>query len=82
MDMHEELKLRDDRIERLEKAFLYLLSLTLNNYPAVPAEEYLSRLQIFAVERAESLVEDYGSSEKVIEELLSIGENKVQEWRS
>ena len=78
MDMLEELKARDERIERLERALLLLLSLNVGNHLDKSSKNCFSHVQSFAVEQMETLVAESGSTEKVIEELLTACEERFR----
>lgn len=78
MDMLEELKARDARIERLERALLLVLSLNVGNHLDKSSKNCFSHVQSFAVEQMESLVAELGSSEKVIEDLLAVSEKRFR----
>lgn len=78
MDMSEELKARDDRIERLERALLLVLSLNVGNHLDKSSQNCFSHVQSFAVEQMEILVAESGSTEKVIEELLDACEKRFR----
>lgn len=72
MDMSEELKARDERIERLERALLLVLSLNVGNHLDKSSKNCFSHVQSFAVEQMETLVAESGSTEQVIEDLLAV----------
>ena len=76
MDMSEELKARDERIERLERALLLVLSLNVGNHLDKSPQNCFSHVPSFAVEQLETLVAESGSTEKVIEELLAACEKR------
>ena len=78
MDMLEELKTRDARIERLERALLLVLSLNVGNHLDKSSKNCFSHVQSFAVEQMESLVAESGSPEKVIEDLLAVSEKRFR----
>ena len=78
MDMLEELKARDERIERLERALLLVLSLNVGNHLDKSSKNCFSHVQSFAVEQMEILVAESGSTEKVIEELLTTTEKRFR----
>ena len=78
MDMLEELKARDARIERLERALLLVLSLNVGNHLDKSSKNCFSHVQSFAVEQMESLVAESGSTEKVIEDLLAVSEKRFR----
>ena len=78
MDMLEELKARDARIERLERALLLVLSLNVGNHLDKSSKNCFSHVQSFAVEQMESLVAESGSPEKVIEDLLAASEKRFR----
>ena len=78
MDILEELKTRDERIERLERALLLLLSLNVGNHLDKSSKNCFSHVQSFAVEQMESLVAESGSTEKVIEDLLAASEKRFR----
>ena len=76
--MLEELKTRDARIERLERALLLVLSLNVGNHLDKSSKNCFSHVQSFAVEQMESLVAESGSPEKVIEDLLAVSEKRFR----
>ncbi len=78
MDIVEELKKRDDRIERLERALLLVLSLNVGNHLDKSSKNCFSHVQSFAVEQMETLVAESGSTEKVIENLLAACEERFR----
>ena len=78
MDMLEELKARDERIERLERALLLVLSLNVGNHLDKSSKNCFSHVQSFAVEQMEILVAESGSTEKVIEDLLDTTEKRFR----
>lgn len=78
MDISEELKERDERIERLEKALLLVLSLNVGNHLDKSSKNCFSHVQSFAVEQMETLVAEGGNSEKVIEKLLDATEKRFR----
>ena len=78
MDMLEELKARDERIERLERALLLLLSLNVGNHLDKSSKNCFSHVQSFAMEQMETLVAESGSTEKVIEDLLATTEKRFR----
>ena len=78
MDMLEELKARDERIERLERALLLMLSLNVGNHLDKSSKNCFSHVQSFAVEQMEILVAESGSTEKVIEDLLATTEKRFR----
>ena len=78
MDMLEELKARDERIEKLERALLLILSLNVGNHLDKSAKNCFSHVQSFAVEQMETLIAESGSTEKVIEELLAATEKRFR----
>ncbi|MCG9131458.1 hypothetical protein J5I95_07215 [Candidatus Poribacteria bacterium] len=78
MDMLEELKARDERIERLERALLLVLSLNVGNHLDKSSKNCFSHVHSFAVEQMESLVAEAGSTEQVIEDLLAASEKRFR----
>ena len=78
MDMLEELKARDERIERLERALLLVLSLNVGNHLDKSSKNCFSHVQSFAVEQMEILVAESGSTEKVIEDFLATTEKRFR----
>ncbi|MYC74582.1 hypothetical protein F4X10_02255 [Candidatus Poribacteria bacterium] len=78
MDVLEELKARDERIERLERALLLVLSLNVGNHLDKSSKNCFSHVQSFAVEQVETLVAESGSTEQVIEALLDITERRYR----
>ena len=79
MDILEELKARDERIERLERALLLVLSLNIGNHLDKSSKNCFSHVQTFAVEQLETLVAECGSTEKVIEDLLAASEKRFRD---
>ena len=79
MDLLKELEARDERIEKLEKALLLVLSSKIGNHVDPSSQNYLSNVQTFAVKRVKTLVAECGSTEKVIQELLDLGEKKLSD---
>lgn len=78
MDMLEELKARDERIERLERALLLVLSLNVGNHLDKSSKNCFSHVRSFAVEQMKSLVAESGSAEKVVEDLLAASERRFR----
>lgn len=78
MDISEELKERDERIERLEKALLLVLSLNVGNHLDKSSNNCFSHVQSFAVEQMETLVAECGNTEKAIENLLDACEKRFR----
>ena len=78
MDMLEEIKARDARIERLERALLLVLSLNVGNHLDKSSKNCFSHVHSFAVEQMELLVAESGSPEKVIEDLLAVSEKRFR----
>lgn len=78
MDVLEELKARDERIERLERALLLVLSLNVGNHLDKSSKNCFSHVQSFAVEQMETLVVESGSTEQVIEALLDTAEKRYR----
>lgn len=78
MDILEELKVRDERIEKLERALLLVLSLNVGNHLDKSAKNCFSHVQSFAVEQMETLIAESGSTEKVIEDLLATTEKRFR----
>ncbi len=76
--MSEELKARDERIERLERALLLVLSLNVGNHLDKSSKNCFSHVQSFAVEQMETLITESGSTEKVIEDLLAACEERFR----
>ncbi len=72
VDIFHELRIRDERIERLETALVLVLTLTQNRYVGLSAEEYLSNIHDYHAERVEKLVTECGSANKTIEKLIAI----------
>ena len=79
MDILEELKARDERIEKLEKALLLVLSLNIGNHLDKSTKNCFSHVQTFAVEQMETLVAEGGSTAKVIEDLLAASEKRFRD---
>ena len=78
MELLEELKARDERIERLERALLLVLSLNVGNHLDKSSQNCFSHVSSFAVEQMETLVAESGSTEKVIEALLDTTERRYR----
>ena len=78
MDILEELKARDERIERLERALLLVLSLNVGNHLDKSSQNCFSHVQSFAVEQMKTLIAESGSTEKVIEDLLAATEKRFR----
>ncbi|MDE0426319.1 hypothetical protein F4Y59_06955 [Candidatus Poribacteria bacterium] len=78
MDMLEELKARDARIERLEHALLLVLSLNVGNHLDKSSQNCFSHVPSFAVEQMKTLVAEAGTTEKVIEDLLAACEERFR----
>ncbi len=78
MDILEELKARDERIEKLERALLLVLSLNVGNHLDKSSKNCFSHVQSFAVEQVKSLVAESGSTEKVIDDLLAACEKRYR----
>ena len=78
MDIVEELKKRDERIERLERALLLVLSLNVGNHLDKSSKNCFSHVRSFTVEQMQSLVAESGSTEKVIENLLAATEKRFR----
>ena len=78
MDMLEELKVRDERIEKLERALLLVLSLSVGNHLDKSSQNCFSHVSSFAVEQMKTLVAESGSTEKVIEALLDTTEKRFR----
>ncbi len=78
MDMLEELKARDERIEKLERALLLVLSLNVGNHLDKSSQNCFSHVSSFAVEQMETLIAESGSTEKVIEALLDTTEKRYR----
>ena len=78
MDILEELKARDERIERLERALLLVLSLNVGNHLDKSSKNCFSHVQSFAVEQMKSLIAESGSTERVIEDLLDACEKRFR----
>ena len=80
MDILEELKARDERIERLEKVLLFLMCSNPNpNYLQEPPERILRGVSGSGTSQSviKKLIGEYGSVEKVIEEFLAICEDRL-----
>ena len=78
MDILEELKERDERIEKLERALLLVLSLNVGNHLDKSSQNCFSHVPSFAVEQMETLIAEVGSTEKVIEDLLAATEKRFR----
>ena len=78
MDMLEELKARDERIEKLERALLLVLSLNVGNHLDKSSQNCFSHVSSFAVEQMETLIAESGSTERVIEALLDTTEKRFR----
>ena len=76
MDILEELKKRDERIEKLERALLLVLSLNVGNHLDKSSQNCFSHVPSFAVEQMQTLVAEAGSTENVIEDLLDATEKR------
>ena len=76
-DILEELKARDARIERLEVALLFALSLKLGTSGQTTPEAYLRGIDNHVPETTEKLIKEYGTAEKVIEQLPQLLEEKM-----
>lgn len=79
MDISEELKARDERIEKLERALLLVLSLNIGNHLDKSTKNCFSHVHTFAVEQMETLIAEGGSTEKVIEDLLTASEKRFRD---
>ena len=79
MDILEELKARDERIEKLERALLLVLSLNVGNHLDKSTKNCFSHVQTFAVEQMETLIAEGGSTKKVIEGLLAASEKRFRD---
>ena len=79
MDILEELKARDERIEKLERALLLVLSLNIGNHLDKSTKNCFSHVQTFAVEQMKTLVAECGSTENVIETLLTASEKRFRD---
>ena len=79
MDILEELKARDERIEKLERALLLVLSLNIGNHLDKSTKNCFSHVQTFAVEQMETLIAEGRSTEKVIEDLLTASEKRFRD---
>ena len=78
MDVLEELKARDERIERLERALLLVLSLNVGNHLDKSSKNCFSHVPSSAVEQMKTLIAESGDTEKVIEELLIATEKRYR----
>ena len=76
MDMSEELKARDERIERLERALLLVLSLNIGNHLDKSPQNCFSHVPSSAVEQLKTLIAECGSTEKAIKDLLTATEKR------
>ena len=76
MDLLEELKARDERIEKLERALLLVLSLNVGNHLDKSAKNCFSHVPSTAVEQMETLIAESGSPEQAIEDLLTATEKR------
>ena len=79
MNILEELKARDERIEKLERALLLVLGLSIGNHLDKSSKNCFSHVQTFAVEQMETLVAECGGTEKVIEALLTASEKRFRD---
>ncbi len=79
MDILEELKARDERIEKLERALLLVLSLNIGNHLDKSTKNCFSHVQTFAVEQMETLVAEGESTEKVIDGLLAASDKRFRD---
>ena len=77
MDILEELKTRDARIEKLERALLLVLSLSVGNHLDKSAKNCFSHVPSSAVEQLKTLIAECGSTEKAIEDLLTTTEKRL-----
>ena len=71
MNLLEELKARDERIEKLERALLLVLSLNVGNHLDKSAKNCFSHVPSTAVEQMETLIAECGGTDKAIESLLT-----------
>ena len=78
MDVLEELKARDERIEKLERVLLLVLSLNVGNHLDKSSQNCFSHVPSFAVEQMKTLIAESGSTEKVVEELLVATEKRYR----
>ncbi len=78
MDLLEELKTRDERIEKLERALLLVLSLNVGNHLDKSAKNCFSHVPSTAVEQMETLIAESGSTERAIEDLLDTTEKRFR----
>ena len=69
MDLLEELKARDERIEQLERALLLVLSLSVGNHLDKSSKNCFSHVPSSAVEQMKTLIAESGSTEEAIEDL-------------
>ena len=75
------LKARDKRIEKLEKALLLVFGLNIGHYVNQSPEFLLSKIQTFALEQADILIRECGSTERTIEVFLTTTERRLTELR-
>lgn len=76
MDLLEKLKARDERIEKLERALLLVLSLNVGNHLDKSAKNCFSHVPSSAVEQMETLIAECGGTEKAIKDLLTTTEKR------
>ena len=75
-DISEGLKALEERIARLEKVVLLVLSSEIGNYVSGSAKGYLRFFQSFPGRKVELLRKEYGTLEEAIENFLNIAEEK------
>ena len=77
MDILEELKKRDERIETLEKALLFLMALHAGASPhGASAQDILRDISpTFKKDRVDKILNEYKTSEKALKEFIDICEN-------
>ncbi|MYA71784.1 hypothetical protein F4009_05975 [Candidatus Poribacteria bacterium] len=76
MNLLEELKARDERIEKLERALLLVLSLNVGNHLDKSAKNCFSHVPSSAVEQMEILIAECRGTENAIEDLLTTTEKR------
>ncbi|MDE0018836.1 MAG: hypothetical protein OXU51_21825 [Candidatus Poribacteria bacterium] len=76
MNLLEELKARDERIEKLERALLLVLSLNVGNHLDKSAKNCFSHVPSSAVEQMETLIAECRGTENAIEDLLTTTEKR------
>ncbi len=78
MDILEELKARDERIEKLERTLLLVLSLNVGNHLDKSAKNCFSHVPSSAVEQMETLIAECGGTKEAVEDLLAATEKRFR----